>query len=282
MSPRKSAGATLLEAILVSAIMGWLMAYLGQLVFREVQNDLIDKSAFKIVNFQRTLQSFSDDFIWNTNADLNNGRSTMINPLFENQSLDPVFLPVKGLPDTMKNSICGQGTIPEFVSDVFLLCSFSNNLYPVDLLGGDFYFESYNNLLYPSVKRVVSQTKTTFAMPLERSTQEFFSLLMKSSTSKWMMDTRYLRIAFNSLVRIPKVCPSIQPKFLHGFRCLHSRETSTYIDSIASNGYQFSISIHNFRTRHTDILKADGTVPIAVGKSLCWNTESSTAMLYSR
>lgn len=279
MSLRRLAGATLLEAIIVSALMGWLMAYLGQLVFREVQNDLINKSAFKIVNFQRTLQSFSDDFIWNTNADLNNGRSTMINPLFENQSLDPVFFPMKSLPDTLKNRICGQGTIPEFVSDVFLLCTFSHNLYPVDLQGGDFYFESYNNLLYPSVKRVVSQTKTTFTMPPERSTQEFFSFVdeivnIKMDDGYTVSEDRIELLGIDSQgspVNSTKV-------FYTDFASYSPEEASRYIDSIASNGYQFSISIYNFRSRHTDVLKADGTVPVAVGKSLCWNTQSSTAM----
>ncbi len=272
----KQKGATLLEMILVAAVMGMIFSYTGRLMLQEAEKKSTIKAANQIINMQYIVDKYTKDIIWNT--DLVNGKDTMVNPLFESTSLQQAWYYDVTL---FKNKSCSSANqIPEIVTDVYLTCTQTLDIYPLQYVGVSVAFESYTNLKYPTVKRQISKERLVYASTSRGEMGPGLNIVAELSA---MANSRGINITDDDIV-IRKFTNSSSSfainKYVeldwnmpYGTFISNPDNIDAYIKDLQANNRIFGFSIET-ENRLDDNLKVDGSAPLEYGAKLCWDSRS--------
>lgn len=269
-------GATLLETILAAAVMGMILSYSGRLMLQEAERKSTIKAANQIINMQHIVDRYTKDIVWNT--DLVDGKGTIVNPIFESTSMKQAWYYDVSL---FKNKNCGsENKIPEKVTDIYLTCTQTFDIYPLQYVGVSVAFEPYTNLKYPTVKRQISAERVVYASTSRGDMGPGLNIVAELSA---MANSRGINItdddivirkftnnssdfAINKYVELDWSMP-------YGTFISNPDNIEAYIKDLKASNRIFGFSIET-ENRLDDNLKVDGSAPLEYGAKLCWDSRS--------
>ncbi len=279
---RKLIGATLMEAILVAAIMGALMAYIGDMILKHSKENVLRKGSVKVIILQKALRKYASDVQWNLSSDASTGSKHMINPFLieEPPEAGKVWINFADLEKKLKNVNCGaEFEIPADVIDNYLECNFNGDIYPVEALGAFVYFKPYKNISYPTVKRKISKTEMLYDIGDKLFHAEYFKLI--EMVTNQVADDGYQISADNldlTVVNEKNIIDRTNDISYTAFMSKTPLEINEYIQSIKESSDKNFAFLTEDNADLSENLKSDGSVTVNKGKALCWDTDSSTSV----
>lgn len=274
----KQKGATLLEAILVAAVMGMVLSYSGRLMLKEAERKSTLKAANQIINMQYIVDQYTKDIIWNT--ELVDGKNTMVNPVFESTSTQQTWYYNESI---YRNKSCGsQNSIPEKVTDIYLTCTQTLDIYPLQYIGVSVSFEPYTNLKYPTAKRQISKERVVYASTWRGELGPGLNIVSELSA---MANSRGINITDDDIVMRKFTNSSsnfavnkyveLEWNMPFGTFISNPDNIEAYVADLKANNRIFGFSIETVN-RLDDNLKVDGSAPLEYGAKLCWDSRSGT------
>ncbi len=317
-SLRKLVGVTLMEAILVSAIMGVLMAYIGDIILKQSKENVFKTSAVKVIVLQKALRKYASDIQWNLSPDASTGSKFMINPFLtaDLPASGKVWINFEDLEKKLKNANCGAGNeIPADVIDRYLECSFKSDIYPVNALGAFVHFQAYKNISYPTVKRKISQFEVLYDISNKPLYADFFRLI--ETVTNQVLEDGYnisaddLELTLANYTAPPSTDTDtdsgsgsgsdsgagdagtatrggtssfdemIDPANIisySAFMAKTPKEITEYIETVNTNSSKQFAFITKDSIDLTEYIKSDGSVTMNKGKALCWDSNFNASV----
>lgn len=278
---RYQRGATLLEAILVSAIMGWVLAYVGTQLKSYAINEQLDKTAVSIIHFNSELKAFLNEMYLKLDVvDAVTNKDTIPNPLFTSTTVGKQHIG-KDL-KWIKSTACSPaGTLSENVSRVFVSCGYEAELYGIQYNGIYLDYEAYHHLTNPLIKRFPTSAWMLYVNEDNKSINDFISIVSRLPNVKrddgTFISEDKIRIAeFTrpSKTRLVLVEGSGMP--LSRLLSPNIDVLDDYIKKVTSGKNYAGVYIPIVNNNEPDeiYLMADGSIPVDLDKSICWDSKT--------
>ncbi|EGU34485.1 toxin co-regulated pilus biosynthesis protein B [Vibrio sp. N418] len=276
----KQRGATLLEAILAVAVIGWVLAYSGAQLIRTAKEKELEKAAGKVVELQYVIKQYMTDIYLLTDKDA--PLDKVVNPILEIDELGP-DIQLSNKLEWLKNASCkftdgSSGDIPSDVLRRYLNCNYSADVFSLNYLGSSFDFKRYDNITYPKAKRIAIDGSSVYVAN-SANFQDFYSVVGKLTNIE--EDDGYKITEDN--IEIGEISVSGEKyrwvgerKTLSEFLSNDIEEIDAFIKKIETSANKVGLKIRIYYENDIS-LKRDGSIPIAIGASLCWDSASSSS-----
>lgn len=278
----KQRGATLLEAILAAAIMGWVLAYVGTQLKVYALNQQINKSARKLIHVNNEVKSYITEFHLPADTPDASENNYVVNPLLSQKSLGGYWH--SGSLYWMKSIACRDqnGILPTNIKRTYFSCNFESSSFSLDLISIYIVFDSYNSLSFPKIHRYTKNAWAVYANTSNKEIGDFFSILNKISNLEnndgVVIDEDKI-IVFEAKVNRVDVEQNLT--MIKGTDHPLSYYTGGNIDAM-QDFIKSTTSGRNYAAAYIPIitnnlpnqifLKADGTISIDIDASLCWDS----------
>lgn len=279
---RNQRGATLLEAILAAAIMGWVLAYVGTQLKTYALNQQIDQSARKIVFLNGEIKKFMKEMFLKTSVvNAATGKNEVIpNPLYTQPRLGKIHLE-KDL-NWIRNISCRpSGDLPANLLREYVSCNYSADFFGMRFIGVYVDFIKYDELINPEIRRFPKSAWELYVNTSNDEINDFFSIInrivnFKAEDGTYISEDKIMLGEFT----VPSATRVI---FVEGSgRSLSSVVGSNidllddYIKSVTSGGNYAGayIPIINENEPGEIYLQADGLIPVNLGAKLCWDSKT--------
>ena len=270
-------GATLLEVILATAIMGWFFSYVGSQLKIYALNRQIDATANNIINLVISSKTFLSTYHLKTETLDSNGKDYIPNPLLLPSTLESQHFP-PSLNWMKKTGCTPPGSLPDNLEINYLSCNYNSDVSDMKFIGFHIDFNKYNNVMYPKIKRYIKNAGFRYVSESNQDFGYFMKLLTRISNIK--RDGEFPINYDQFIVSKYSKCGNhfcIKPNTGIPLSTLLGPDITVlnnYIDSVTSetdySGFDISV-LHQNKPIET-YLKRDGSVSIEEDKSLCWNS----------
>ncbi|AAW87944.1 toxin coregulated pilus biosynthesis protein TcpB [Aliivibrio fischeri ES114] len=274
---KQQRGATLLEAVLAAAIIGWGLAFAGAQLIKSAKNKQIDKNASKLINFQYEVKQLASTVYFNVIAPGSGASSKKVNPLLVSSSTGK-FMYEKDL-RWMKQTDCEllggiSGQIPVGISRPFVDCDYSPDFFGVEYIGTEFTFVPYNLIKYPSAKRFITSAQSYYVNKSNVEVEDILSIISKLSDQKRddgfsvsdndIIISKFVKLDDVNYREVPDTAKS-WAELIDNISLLDS-----FIKEVTSGDNYLGFRIKSFYNE--DIyLKRDGSIPMSGKAKLCWD-----------
>ncbi len=272
-------GVSLLEVVLVIAILGIGLAYGGALLLKHVQQREVEKIASEIVYLQSQIKKVSQAVYFRVKQP-NGLINRQVNPLL----IDPLVGWVKLDNDLhwMKKDICVspsgvKGLVPQNAEEDFVGCSFSPNKMGLEFDGTQVEFVKYNNISFVQAKRFIKNAWSTYINASNKSIEDFLNIVT---------EIRNVKREDNFFIDENNIQLAIFEKYESGFNKIQGTEialselTGTNLDRVKEYAENVTKSGNYAGFYITSVydgdifIKRDGSIPMAEDASLCWDSKS--------
>ncbi len=277
--PKNQRGVSLLEVVLVIAILGIGLAYGGALLLKHVQQREVEKIASEIVYLQSQIKKVSQAVYLRVKQP-NGMIQRQVNPLL----IDPLvgWVKLDGDLHWMKKDTCVspggvKGLIPDNAEETFIGCSFSPNKMGLHFDGTHAEFVKYNNISFVQAKRFIKNAWSSYINASNKSIEDFLNIVT---------EIRNIKREDNFFIEEKNIQLAIFEKSGSGFNKIPGSEIalseltgpnldriSDYAQRVTAGGNYAGFYITS--VYDGDIfIKRDGSIPMAEDASLCWDSKS--------
>lgn len=276
----KQRGATLLEAILVAAIMGWVLAYAGTQLKKYALNQQIGKSTRMIVHINNEIKDYVKTYHLPVTSPDANGNNYVVNPLLT-QSGAKTYWHSGNLYWMKSESCASKGLIPANVRRVYFPCEYSTGLFGLILGGVYFEFIRYSNLAFPNIHRYPRNGWSLYVNESNKEIGDFFSIATRIS-DVYLGDGKFITEERISIGEYTPSSSGIWTEVAGTSKPLTDLiggdlvELNDYIKRVTSNGNYAGMKVPIIYENDPEeiYLKADGTIAVGLNDSLCWNSNT--------
>ncbi|KJG61099.1 hypothetical protein UA42_12050 [Photobacterium kishitanii] len=266
-------GVTLLETILVVAILGGVLAYSGTLLMKSVKINQLEKAAEKIVQLQKVIKEYSTTVYLSKD-----GAASVPNPLLISSSIADEVMRDDLL--WLKSNNCKiPGVISDDVDRTYLTCEYNPNAIDLEYISTNFEFVEYKNASYIDAKRFAT-TATSLYVGQTKNAEGFLSIVsriddVKNEDGYRLSSERVSLGLFRKAGGIYTLEPSKPLIKLSDFVGNDVSIISDYVRDVDQGGYYPGFYINSFYNEEIS-LKRDGSIPLQKERRLCWDSERGT------
>lgn len=279
---RNQRGATLLEAILAAAIMGWVLAYVGTQLRTYALNQQIEHTARKIVFLNSEIKTFMKEMFLKTSAvNAATGKNEVIpNPIYTETRIGKTHF-ANDLNWVRKVSCTPSGDLPDNLLREYVSCNYSSDLFGLWFIGVYIDFVKYDELFHPEIKRFPKSAWELYVNTSNDEIGDFFSIInrivnVKAEDGTYISEDKIMLGEFTTPGpgRVVLVEGSGRP--LSSLVGSNIKLLDDYIKAVTSgrNTAGVYIPIINENEPGEIYLQADGLVPINLGAKLCWSSKT--------
>lgn len=276
---RYQRGATLLEAILVSAIMGWVLAYVGTQLKRYAIDKEIDNAVAKIIHINNVSKSYflAHKLMINSEGDT---PEYIPNPLLIQTAVGKIL--EKDQLKWMELKSCSPpGLIPNNVRVVYFPCNYKADLFSLKMLGINIEYHKFKSVVYPRSKRYVRNASSIFINESNNEIGDFFSIATRISSFKridgtLLDDSQIIINEYSKSGRDVFTLVSDTAHPLSDYTEGNISELNKYIKRVTSNGNYAAMTIPIiYENDPSEIyLRTDGLSSMQLNSKLCWDSQT--------
>lgn len=280
---KKQRGISLLESILAAAILGWVLAYAGTQFLIQIKRQEVDKAAAKIVNLQSEIKQMSQSIYLRIKDEVTGTESTVVNPILKATIIG--WVPFDSDLAWIKKDNCELsggvvGSIPSEAVRTFVPCAYNPDVLSLKYLSTYFEFVNYNNLNYPQAKRYVKTAWSSYVHTSNNMIDDFIDVITEiqnvtdSDGYKALNERIYVaefRKTDTSWENIPGTEIALD-------ELINSNDLTVFENYITrvTNGTNYpGMHINSFYENDVSF-RRDGSIPMAVDSSICWDNRSGT------
>ncbi len=280
---KKQHGISLLESILAAAILGWVLAYAGTQFLIQVKRQEVNKAAAKIVNLQSEIKEMSQSIYLRIADDVTGTESTVVNPLLKATTVG--WVPFDSDLAWIKKDNCELsngvvGSIPSTAVRTFLPCAYNPDVLSLTYISTHFEFVNYNNLNYPQAKRYVKTAWSSYVHTSNNVIDDFIDVIteIKNVTDSEGYKTLIERIYVAEFRKIGTTWESIPNTEISLEELINSNDLTVFENYInrVTNGTNYPGMFINSFYENDISFRRDGSIPMAVDSSICWDNRSGT------
>ncbi len=273
-------GATLLEAILAAAIMGWVLSYIGTQLKIYAINQKTEETVNNILKLVLTSEDYLLTYHLKVDPLTSDGKDYVPNPSLMLTGLG--FNITKNIRWLKKESCNPKGIIPDNVVKTYLPCNFNNHeMFDLIFIGFNLEYVTYSNVMYPRVIRYIKNGSIQYVSDSNKNTDNFFRVV--NALSKAKKDGEF-KIDENQIILSKykksgssytlEAGSNIPLTSLMGPDNLDS--LSRYIKSVTSGNVYAAVDVPVIsENKPKEIyLKNDGSILMEKDKALCWESRT--------